>query len=193
MIEAQFRTAVQPFFERICYRLPRTVTANHVTLCALCMGLGAGGAIACGNLITALIFMWISGLCDVLDGTYARMTGTAHPMGAYNDLIADRVVEAAIILGFAVRYPEHHMAYLLFVIGVLLHFSSFLAAATLMPNLGTKSLHYEHTLIERCEAFIGFSLLCLFPLHIGIILMVLNLLIFYTAATRFIRVTRLHI
>jgi phosphatidylglycerophosphate synthase len=188
MIEEHYRAVLQPSIDRICRHLPSALTADHLTLCALVVGLAAGCALAYGHLIVGCILIWISGLCDVLDGTHARLTRTMHPKGAYKDLIADRIVESAIILGFAVRYPEHHMAYLLFVICVLLHFSTFLAAAALMPNLGNKSVHYEHTLIERCEAFIGFSLLCLFPQQIGSILTVLNLLIVYTAATRFIRV-----
>jgi len=40
----------------------------------------------------------------------------------------DRMVEASVILGFAISHPQHMFAYLLFFVAVLLHFSTFVAA-----------------------------------------------------------------
>jgi phosphatidylglycerophosphate synthase len=188
MLEAKLRSNIQPLFEYISYALPGTVTPNGLTICALATGLIAGSCIALGYLVYAFIALWISGLCDVLDGTRARQTGMQNPLGAYIDLISDRTVESAIIVGFAYIYPQHMFLYLLFVISVLLHFSTFLAAGALFPNTGTKSIYYDHSLIERFEAFIGFSLMLIIPSSISQILSILNLLIFYSAVMRFKRV-----
>lgn len=188
MIEAHLRTKVQPLFNAVCSILPDTVTPNRLTLCASICGFAAGACIAYGQLYIGLILLWTSGICDILDGTKARQSGTQNPVGAYIDLISDRAVEAAVIIGFAVLYPQYHFAYLLFVVSVLLHFSTFLAASTIFANTGTKSIHYDHSLIERFEAFIGFSLMLILPAHINCILNSLTVLIFYSAASRFCKI-----
>lgn len=189
MIETHARKHIQPLFNTIGLHVAHYhITPGMITLCAFITGITAGACIAYGYLKTALILLCISGLLDVLDGTVARITGTSHAFGAYCDLIADRMVEAAVILGFAILYPEHMLAYLLFFVAVLLHFSTFVTAGALFPNMGAKSMHYDASIVERAEAFIIFFAMLLWPHHIFVALMMLNVVIIIAGITRFIRV-----
>ena len=62
----------------------------------------------------------------------------------------------------------------------------------MFKNTGIKSIHYHNSIIERAEAFIAFFLMILFPQHLFLILMTLNLLIALDACKRFYDVTKVH-
>ncbi len=190
MIEAHLRTHSQSVFNSIASLLIPHVRASIITLCAFFMGIGASFAIALNYLLLGLVVLWFSGLLDVLDGTVARLSQTASKIGAYCDLISDRMVESAVILALSISHPEHQVAYVLFLAAVLLHFSTFVVAGALFPNHGKKSMHYEHSIIERAEAFIIFSCLLLWPIYISTLLIPFSLLIFGDGALRFIKVLR---
>jgi len=188
MIDHYVRKHINVIFEQICSYLPANVTPAHLTLSAFIFGLAAACALSFHYSLLSLFFLWLSGLCDIFDGTVARATNSATVRGAHLDLIADRMVEAALILGFTCAYPEHYLAYILFLIALLLHFSTFLAAAALFKNTGLKSVHYEVSLIERPEAFCAFSLFILFPSYIFPLFMLFNGIIFFDALARFFRI-----
>jgi phosphatidylglycerophosphate synthase len=189
MIESQVRVKMQPWFDKLGMFLMHT-TPNTITGMAFIFGVCATIGIVFDYRFTALCCLWLSGLCDVLDGTVARLSNTSQKIGAYIDLISDRMVEAALILGFAIAYPEHHFAYLVFMIALLLHFSTFLAAGALFTNTGHKSMHHDHSMVERAEAFVVFSLMLLQPNYIFVILMAFNGLILLDGFLRFYRVVR---
>ena len=189
MIETHLRNRVQPLFNTIGTRFAAChISANNITLLALLTGLCAALCIATSHLKAALCLLMLSGLFDMLDGTVARLNGTSHNFGAYCDLVADRMVEAAVIIGFAWVYPEHIFAYLLFFAAVMLHFSTFVAAGALFPNMGAKSMHYDASIVERAEAFMGFFAMLVWPHLIFELLMLLNIIIFVAGITRFKRV-----
>ena len=141
-------------------------------------------------MLPAAILLWLSGLLDVLDGSVARMTGSVTQAGAYMDLILDRMVEAAVILGFAWFMPENMFAYLLFFVAVLFNFTTFVVAGALFQNTGGKGMHYDPGLAERTETFIVFTLMMLFPRHVFMVLTLFNGLIFTTGILRFVKVVR---
>ena len=189
MLEQLLRPQCQRYFDNLGGRLRSfSITPNQMTLCAFLTGIGAALSLSLSMNIVALCLLWLSGLCDVLDGTLARLTNSMHPFGAYTDLISDRMVESALILGFALRYPEHYLGYIIFLIAVLFHFSTFVVAGAVMKNDGPKSMHYDRSLIERAEAFILFSLMILFPSYIYPLLVPFNALIFISGIARFMRV-----
>ncbi len=191
VIEFHIRSVLQPWFNKLGNLCSTKVTPNNITTLALVTGLCAGLAISIKMPLLGLGLVWFSGLCDVMDGTLARLCNNSQKIGAYFDLIADRMVEAAIILGFAIAYPQHYLAYICFLIAVLLHFSTFLAASALFANTGAKSMHYDHSYVERAEAFIVFTLMLLLPNYIFAFLTVFNCIVFTDGLHRFYRVVRL--
>lgn len=190
MIETYLRKKLQPLFDTITvwFLVPLNITPNMVTFVAFVCGIFAAGLLSFNYQKIALSFLMFSGLLDVLDGTLARLLNQSQKVGAYVDLISDRMVEAAIILGFAFSYPQYYIAYIMFFIAVLLHFSTFVVAGSLYPNMGTKSMHYDKSLVERAEAFLFFALMIMMPQHISPLLTFFNMLIFGSGITRFFRV-----
>ena len=51
------------------------------------------------NLIGGMVLFLISGIIDLIDGSVARITGTASDMGAFLDGIVDRYVEILLYTG----------------------------------------------------------------------------------------------
>jgi len=189
MIESHMRVKIQPLFDK-CGRilLSCNFTANAITVISFVSGIFSGLSLALHHIPFALFFLWLSGFCDVMDGTVARLSDSSKKVGAYIDLISDRMVEAAVILGFTFFAPRHYLVYILFLIALLLHFSTFAVAGSLFGNSGKKSMHYDKSLVERAEAFIFFSLMMLFPHYIFELFLVFNFLVFASAITRFFRV-----
>jgi len=188
MIETHIRPSCQKYFDALGGYIP--VTANQMTLCAFLSGIASAVSIGFDYTLYALLFLWLSGLCDVLDGTIARLTGTSHPFGAYTDLIADRMVEAALMIGFAVKYPEHYFTYIVFLVALLFHFSTFVVAGSVFKNNGPKAMHHDRSIVERFEAFVIFSFMMLYPHAIFYILMPFNIVILISGCARFLRVKK---
>ena len=191
MIDTKLRHKVQPIFDGAGRALHRAgFTPGQITVAAFATGLGAGFFISRQWMVLALGLLWLSGLLDVLDGTLARLTGRVSPTGALMDLILDRMVEAAVILGFYALAPEQALAHLLFFVGVIFNFSTFLAAGALLPNKGEKSIHYDPGILERTETFLLFTVMMLWPAGRFPLLMVFNAFMFVTGIMRFYRLIR---
>ncbi len=188
MIDSKARHIFQPAFDRIGKGLvSMKISPNQITIVAFVLGLCVGPAVILNKLGIALMLLWISGFLDVLDGSVARLTGKSSKAGAFMDLIMDRMVEASLIIGFAISFPQYSFMYILFLTMVIFNFSTFMAAGALYQNTGNKSMHYDVGLIERTETFIFFSLMLIIPYYTNWILMVLNILILYTGLIRFNR------
>ncbi len=191
MIDTKMRDFFQPAFTALSIPLVKAgISPNTVTGLAFVTGLSSGALVAEGQLAIGLTVLWFSGLLDVLDGTVARLSGSSSKAGAYMDLILDRMVEAAVILGFAWRFPESAFAYLLFFTAVIFNFSTFVVAGALFKNTGQKSFHHDVGLTERTETFLAFTAMGVWPEQIFGILMAFNLLVFYTGILRFVKVVR---
>lgn len=192
MLETLVRPHIQPVFESLGYFISKRFSASFITGVGLFSGMIAAFFIAHGTQELALFFLFFTSICDILDGTIARITKTTSILGTFFDLISDRLVEAAIIAGFAYRQPDCMWAYLVFHSALLFHFSTFFMASALLKKTGVKNIHYETSLIERAEAFIVFFLMIIFPQHLFSLLMTLNAFIIFDACKRFYTVKRLY-
>ncbi len=185
MLDTNARKHVQKGFNSLAkgtglYKL----SPNSITVVAFIVGISSAVALALGETYIALVLLWISGALDVLDGTVARLTGKSSSIGAYLDIVFDRLVEGATIIGFFVFRPEFSLYYMLFFVGVLFNFTTFMLAGTLFKNNGKKSMHYDIGIVERTETFIAFSLMMLLPEYIYISLSVFTSLMFVTGIIR---------
>jgi len=185
VLELFFRKKTKPFFLSIAQLIGRQISANALTICAFVCGLLCGVCIALHLKILALLFLCLSGLFDVLDGAVARVTNSATELGAFSDLVSDRMVESAIMAGIAWGYPDYAFVCLLFMIALLLHFSTFGIAASLFKNKSEKSFHYNKSFVERLDVFIVFAIIIAMPSITIPVLMVLNSFMFIDGAMRF--------
>ena len=105
MIDGTARKMIQPGLDRAGQWLAnRGVKADHVTVFACCLGLVAGGLIATGYMIAALLAILVSRVCDGLDGSVARATKKTD-FGGYLDITLDFVFYGAIPLAFVIHDP----------------------------------------------------------------------------------------
>ncbi len=185
MIDTNLRKHVQTSFDSFAKTVQlHKVHPNVITTASLIVGLGSFASLSMGRPLPALVLLWVSGSLDVLDGTVARLSEKSSKLGAFLDLVFDRVVESALIFGFYFFMPQFSIFYFLFYIGMIFNFSTFMVAGALFPNDGRKSMHYDVGLVERTESFITFSLMMLFPRLIPLFLGIFNILMIITGIIR---------
>jgi CDP-diacylglycerol---glycerol-3-phosphate 3-phosphatidyltransferase len=92
------------------------VRADAITGASMILALGAAVALGSGWVLEGAALFMASGLCDILDGIVARSTRTSSRFGALLDSTADRISDAAPLVGIAVWLQGQSM---LFVVPVL--------------------------------------------------------------------------
>ncbi len=78
------------------------LTPDFYNFAGLGLGIVSGVLIAQGDLQLGGWAIALGGVCDILDGRIARLTGVASAYGDFIDSTLDRFVEAAVFLGFIV-------------------------------------------------------------------------------------------
>ncbi len=191
MLDTRARKYLQKGFDTVAKKsFLIKIHPNAVTVLAFLLGITSAGLVAMGLYLPAVALLWLSGLLDVLDGTVARLTGKTSNIGAYLDLVFDRMVECAVIFGFYIALPQFAISYYLFYIGAMFNFSTFMLAGNLFKNTGKKSMHYDIGIVERSESFIFFTLMMIFPDYIFITLNIFNALMLLTGIIRMAKIIR---
>lgn len=167
-------------------------TPNLVTVIALITGILAAFFNFYGNIIIALLLLWISGYLDSVDGAMARKLGLTTPFGTLLDITFDRLVELSIIISVALKY-ENTRIYLLFLLcSILISMTIFLTVGALSKNNGVKSFRYQAGVAERTEGFIMFSLImCLEGNYKIITINIFTIIILITIFQRIIEAKKL--
>lgn len=157
----------------------------HITYTAGFTGVFSAICIALNRPVFAIVLLLLSGLCDVLDGSLARLHNSQSDDGCALDIITDRVVEAAILIGFYCQAPlSRALPTLLLMASILLCITSFLVVGLLGKtgnNNNGKSFQYSPGLIERAECFIAFIVMLIWPRSYYWMSLTLSVLIFFTA------------
>ena len=133
--------------------------ANLATALAAATGVIAGIAFARGALLWGIAMLALSAAFDALDGTIARECAAPSALGGVFDLCADRLVEAAVIVGIAWPRPELYLPALLLVASWYLNITVFLAVGAALERNGPKLIEYPPGILERTEALIFFVVL----------------------------------
>ncbi|MGR9047823.1 CDP-alcohol phosphatidyltransferase family protein [Halobacillus faecis] len=163
MLDTHARKFVQPSIERTAsYFLQKGRTANEITVLALFVGLATSALYVLGFPILAVVFLWLSGFLDAVDGTMARNTKTS-PFGTVMDITFDRVVEIGMIVAIAYVHPEVLWPLLLLSVSIIVSMTIFLVVGAVSEKAGIKSFYYQAGLAERTEGFVLFSVMLLFP------------------------------
>ena len=80
------------------------LSPNAITLLGMCGAVAAGVLASQGLLLAAGAATLVAGILDLFDGSVARLTGRKSRFGALLDSTADRISEAAVLVGLAVHY-----------------------------------------------------------------------------------------
>jgi len=192
MIDGTARKMIKPGLDRAGQWLAnRGVKADHVTVFACCLGLVAGGLIATGYMIAALLAILVSRVFDGLDGSVARATKKTD-FGGYLDITLDFVFYGAIPLAFVIHDPAANgLAGAALIFSFYINGASFLAYAILAEKhrltttqRGVKSIYFTTGLAEAGETFIVFAIFCLWPQWFSPVAWVFTVICLYTAFSR---------
>jgi phosphatidylglycerophosphate synthase len=138
----------------------------QITILACLSGVVAGFALSLNFYKLAILFLLLSGFLDTLDGTVARMENSTSSIGAIADILSDRIVELAIILGLFFIDPQHRSIPTLMMLGsCYLCITAFLVVGIFTANRTQKEFTYSIGLMERLEAFIFFVAMIMWPMH----------------------------
>jgi len=188
MIELHIRPYIQKFLITPLVRRfheATEITPNHITFVAASVGLCAALALVNGLPWLALALLWLSGYCDMLDGSLARMQQNSSDLGTVYDIMSDRLVECALILALVAIHPEQSvMVGMLMLASVLLCVTSFLVVGIFSDQQSEKSFYYSPGLVERAEDFIFFTLMIILPQYFTALAVIFCALVFLTTVIR---------
>jgi phosphatidylglycerophosphate synthase len=183
MIENQLRHHYQSWFlEPIAKIIQPISSPTVITLLACLTGLCILPALYMHQSILALTLLAATGFLDTLDGTIARLKNQCSDVGSMLDIISDRIVECAIIIGLYLYAPQQRaLSCLILLSSIFICVTSFLVVGIFTKNNSSKSFYYNSALIERFEAFIFFALMICLPHYFNWLSATLSLLIAMTA------------
>lgn len=163
MLEKYVRPILQTWaVDRIAFLLIG-VDPSLITFLGCILGLLSGIFLASGYGVGGLVLMTGSGICDMLDGSIARLKGKSSDFGCALDIVSDRIVEAALVIGLF-YYAGKNPIYPMIMLGsILICVTSFLVVGIFSENREEKSFHYSRGLMERGEAFFIFLLMVALP------------------------------
>lgn len=185
MLDTKARKYVQPIFDRTAdIFISMRISANQLTAVAFVVGITAAISIYLEFYITGVLLLWISGFFDAVDGTIARKTGSASPIGTLLDILFDRIVEILVLMALAFENPAHGITISIVFASIILSMTVFLTVGALVEKMGEKSFYYQPGLAERTEGFLMISLAVLVPGFRFEVLLAFAAMIVFTAFQR---------
>ena len=165
--------------------------ANTITVVGFLIGLLAAVLIASGAYLAGASAIFVSRLCDGLDGAVARLT-QATDAGGFLDIALDFLFYASIPLAFAIGKPaEHALPAAVLLAAFIGTGSSFLAFAVLAAKRGLKDLatpgksfYFLGGLTEATETLAFFIAMCVWPAHFAVLAYAFAALCGITIVTR---------
>lgn len=190
MIENQLRHHYQNWFlEPIAKIIQPISSPTVITLLACLTGLCILPALYTHQSVLTSILLISTGFLDTLDGTIARLKSQSSNIGSMLDIISDRIVECAIIIGLYLYAPQQRaLSCLILLSTVFICVTSFLVVGIFTENNSHKNFYYNSALIERFEAFIFFALMICLPHYFSWLSATLSLLIAITAIQHALKV-----
>lgn len=193
MIDSRARHIIEKPINNIAqWFVNKKVSANSITLFGLLIAI-LGTSLYYFNIINylLLLFLWLCGLFDVIDGKIANLT-TKTSLGSFLDIVTDRIVEFIFIFVIATKVEEYF--YFFIITGIFyISISVFLTSAIISKDTTeNKSFHYSTGITERTETFIFISLLILFIDYYKLIITIFSILVIITIIQRVYEVYKFH-
>lgn len=187
MLDSNFRPKIQKLIlDPIAnWAIIRSCSPLMLSIIGLVFGVTAAILTACQWIGIAAFLLFLSGLCDALDGSVARKKEKVSNKGAAIDIVFDRVVEFAMVIGLYFYHPHQRALECLLMMGcILICVTTFLVVSTFQKNQAEKGFLYSPGIIERAEAFLFFFAMILFPTKFSFFAATFCVLTLYTAVTR---------
>ena len=176
------------FFIKISEICSRYLSPNQITAASFVTGILSLPALYMGWCFVATVLLFLSGFFDFMDGKVARMLGIDSLKGAIYDIMSDRAVESAVIIGLLIVEPDKRGVEIsLMLSSVLLCVTSFLLSGIVCEkneHKDEKSFYYSSGIMERPEAFIMFTLMIWLPQYFTELAWTFTILVFTTTIIR---------
>ena len=173
MFDEPFRARFSRILHPAAVWLTRSgVTPNQVTIAGGLLAVAAAFVVANGYPRSALMVWLVSRVADGMDGAVARASGSSSAFGGFLDITLDMAAYVAMVLGFAVAYPNLHHAWLCILAGYVLVITTTLAlsdaARVAHRRVSTTNRTFQFTpgLAEAGETTVMYTLWALFPEHL---------------------------
>ncbi len=191
MIDSRGRHLIEQPINLISkFMIKNKISANAITIIGLVVGI-IGSLLYYFEIInyTLLVFLWVCGLLDVVDGKVANLTKKTK-LGTFLDIVIDRVIEFIFLFAIATQVKDYFYFFILF--GVFfISISVFLTSGIINDSsTSNKSFHYSTGITERTETFIFISLLIIFPNYYKIIIITFIVLVVITIIQRTLEVIK---
>ncbi len=187
MLEKYLRRYYQCFFVNpVAARMKKWsfLSPSHLTIIGCILGIASAVAIGFDKPWSGLSLLFLSGYIDTLDGTLARFNGQTSHFGCALDIISDRIVELAVVIGLYEVHLDKAFLSLLMLGAMLICVTSFLIVGIFSEKTSSKSFYYSPGLIERGEAFVFFGLMICLPSFFSFLAILFSFLVLLTAALR---------
>lgn len=185
MLEVYFRPLYQACIVNPIAKWAKPFSPNAITYIACLTGILVAPLLKFNFLFLATSFLLISGFLDTLDGAVARTRGKITETGIVLDILSDRLVELAIIVGLYTIDPAQRGLSALVMLGsCYLCMTSFLAVG-LFTTRDDYIRYHRPGVIERTEAFILFLLMIWMPQYYNYLAGTFSLLLIYLSFSHF--------
>lgn len=173
MLDRAATALIKPLVNGLAKVLLRAgLNANQITIAGFLIGLLAAFLIANDACMTGAIAIFVSRLCDALDGALARLTQVTD-RGGFLDIALDFLFYASIPLAFAFNDPARNALPAAVLLAAFIGTSSsFLAFAAVAAKRGMVSMAYPNKsffflggLTEATETLAFFAAMCVWPAH----------------------------
>ena len=103
------RGKINKFFEIPIIKILKLIKIkpNHISIFGLILAFISSYFISNSNFIFSPLFLLLSGVCDLLDGSLARYTQSVTKFGGVLDSVLDRFGEAAIFIGIFIYFTNY--------------------------------------------------------------------------------------
>lgn len=172
MFDIYLRHIIDPTLNRLAFGVHKAgITANQLTVIGFGFGILGAVCLVFGLVFSALVCLCLNRLCDGLDGSVARLSGTDKGgFGGYLDIVLDMLVYGIWPFAFAIGsgVDGHMVAACFLLVCYLGTASAFLALSSILSAKGVeaddkKSLIFGRGLAEGAETFAFMALICLVP------------------------------
>jgi len=196
MLDSLLRPKIQKHLDGIIKRsFLSTTHPNTISVLGCILGIISAVLIYFQLKYLAALFLLVSGVADILDGTVARLFQKKTATGCTIDIVFDRLIECSVIFALFLISPEQRsLVSMLLLVGVVMCLTSFFVVGMLSYNTSEKSFHYSPGICERGEAFIFFINMIIFPKAFQLLGYIFSSLMLITAlvrTTEFIRQDKL--
>jgi phosphatidylglycerophosphate synthase len=149
------------------------VTPNQVTVGTFVLATVAAAVVAGGSPVIGVAIWLLSRVGDGLDGALARVTGSTSPFGGFLDITLDMAAYSAMVIGFALLYPQFTIGWTLVLTGYVLAITTTLAlsdAATAAQRRvsGTdRTFQFTPGITEAGETTLAYIVWAVWPEHLA--------------------------